>query len=271
MACVPKKKFQEFEAKYANLELIEKENSTKLSQMQTLLQGCQQVRDSLNKELDDTKQNNRKLILQVTEMSSLSAEQSRDMQEALSKMKEKDLQLKALNEAINKRDSMNIALVSELKKNLGRDNQDIEIEVDKAVVMINIAEKALFKTGEFTIRTDKPQVNRQIAAIAATLKNRPTFDVLIEGHTDNEPYKKDILVDNWDLSAKRATALARIFIEKHGINAAKLIAAGRGEFAPLIENDTPENRIQNRCIRIIVMPNLEEFYGMANRAKKKAK
>jgi chemotaxis protein MotB len=270
-ACVPKKKFQEFEAKYANLEAMEKEGSTKLAQTKAALDACNEERATLNKEVDEARQTNRKLIVQVTEMSSLSTEQSRNMQEALSKMKEKDLQIRALNEAINRRDSMTIALVTELKKALGRDNQDIEVQVDKAVVMISISEKVLFKTGEFNIRTDNPQANRQIAAIAAVLKDRPTFDVLIEGHTDNVPFKKDILEDNFDLSVKRATALTRILIEKHGINGAKLIPAGRGEFLPLVANDTPENRAKNRRIRVIVMPNLEEFYGMIGQGMKGGK
>lgn len=268
-ACVPKKKFQEFRAKYANLEATEQANSMELAQKKALLDTCNAERAMLTKELDSIKQTNRKLILQVTEMSSLSIEQSKNLQETLSKMKEKDLQIKALNEAIFRRDSMTIALVTELKKSLGKDNQDIDVQVDKAVVMISISEKALFKTGEFTIRTDNPKTNRQIAAIAAVLKNRPTFDVLIEGHTDNLPYKKDVLVDNLDLSVKRATSLTRVLIEKYGINGAKLIAAGRGEFLPLVENDTPENRAKNRRIRVIVMPNLEEFFGMVSQGIKK--
>lgn len=271
VACVPKKKFQELEAKYAKLDSIEKDNSLKLASVKGLFDVCNEERASLNKELDDKKQTNRKLILQVTEMSSLSAEQSRNMQESLSKMKEKDLQIRALNEAINRRDSMTIALVTELKKALGRDNQDIEVQVDKAVVMISISEKVLFKTGEFNIRTDNPQANRQIAAIAAVLKDRPTFDVLIEGHTDNVPYKRDILEDNLDLSVKRATSFARVLIEKHNIKPAKLIPAGRGEFLPLVANDTPENRAKNRRIRVIVMPNLEEFYSMVSGGMKGGK
>ena len=270
-ACVPKKKFQEFEAKYASLEAVDKERGIELAQAKGILDVCNEERATLSKELDDLKQTNRKLILQVTEMSSLSAEQSRNMQESLSKMKEKDLQIRTLNEAINRRDSMTIALVTELKRALGRDNQDIEVQVDKAVVMISISEKVLFKTGEFNIRTDNPQANRQIAAIATVLKDRPTFDVLIEGHTDNIPFKKDILVDNLDLSVKRATSLTRILIEKHGVSAAKLIPSGRGEFLPLVANDTPENRAKNRRIRVIVMPNLEEFYGMINEGMKGGK
>jgi len=271
VACVPKKKFQELEAKYAKLDSIEKDNSLKLASVKELFNACNEERTNLDKELEDKKQTNRKLILQVTEMSSLSAEQSRNMQEMLSKMKEKDSQIKALNEAINRRDSMTIALVTELKKALGKDNQDIEVQVDKAVVMISISEKVLFKTGEFTIRTDNPQTNRQIAAIATVLKDRPTFDVLIEGHTDDVPFKKDILQDNLDLSVKRATSLTRILIEKFGVNGAKLIAAGRGEFVPLVANDTPENRAKNRRIRVIVMPNLEEFYGMVSEGMKGGK
>lgn len=267
-ACVPKKKFKELEAKYANLEKMNQDNAENLSRTQSLLNACNDDKARLNKELDELKEMNSKLIKQATEMSSLSNEQAKNLQAFLAQMKEKDLQIKALNEAINKRDSMTIALVTQLKRAVGTDNQDIEVNVDKAVVMISISEKLLFKTGEFEIRTDNPQANKQLEAIAAVLNDRPTFDVLIEGHTDNVPFRRGILVDNLDLSVKRATSLARLLIQRYKVAPNRLIPAGRGEFVPLVDNNTPENRAKNRRIRVIVMPKIEEFYGMIDEGMK---
>jgi chemotaxis protein MotB len=267
-ACVPKKKLKELEAKYANLEKMNQDNATNLARTQTLLNTCNDDKARLNRELDELKEMNSKLIRQATEMSSLSSEQARNLQVSLSQMKEKDLQIKALNEAITKRDSMTIALVTQLKRAVGTDNEDIEVNVDKAVVMISISEKLLFRTGEFDIRTDNPQAARQLEAIAAVLNDRPTFDVLIEGHTDNIPFRRGILVDNMDLSVKRATSLARILASRYKVSPNRLIPAGRGEFVPLVENNTPENRAKNRRIRVVVMPKIEEFYGMIDEGMK---
>lgn len=269
--CVPKKKLKELEAKYANLEKLNQDNAEKLAKTQTLLNTCNDDKARLNKELDELKEMNSKLIRQATEMSSLSNEQARNLQVSLAQMKEKDLQIKALNEAISKRDSMTIALVTQLKRAVGTDNEDIEVNVDKAVVMINISEKLLFKTGDYNIRADNPQANKQLEAIAAVLNDRPTFDVLIEGHTDNVPFRRGILVDNLDLSVKRATSLARILAQKYKVDPKRLIPAGRGEFVPLVENNTPENRAKNRRIRVVVMPKIEEFYGMVEEGMKGGK
>ncbi|GAB4130356.1 MAG: OmpA family protein [Raineya sp.] len=247
---------------------MNQEKAADLARTQSLLNGCNDDKARLNKELDELKEMNSKLIRQATEMSSLSSEQAKNLQVSLSQIKEKDLQIKTLNEAINKRDSMTIALVTQLKRAVGTDNEDIEVNVDKAVVMISISEKLLFRTGEFNIRTDNPQAAKQLEAIAAVLNDRPTFDVLIEGHTDNIPFRRGILVDNLDLSVKRATSLARILASKYKVNPNRLIPAGRGEFVPLVENNTPENRAKNRRIRVVVMPKIEEFYGMIDQGMK---
>ncbi len=271
-ACVPKKKLKELEAKYASLEQLNKEYFTDLASTKTALNACNSDKARLESEVKELKEMNAKLIRQVTEMSTLSAEQAKNLQVSLEQMKEKDLQIKTLNEAINKRDSMTIALVTQLKRAVGTDNQDIEVNVDKAVVMISISEKLLFKTGSYEIRTDNPQTFRQIEAIAAVLKDRPTFDVLIEGHTDNVPFKRrGDIYDNLDLSVKRATSLARLLYQRMGVNPARLIPAGRGEFVPLVANDSEENRAKNRRIRVVVMPKIEEFYGMIEQGMKGGK
>ena len=90
---------------------------------------------------------------------------------------------------------------------------------------------------------------------------------MVEAHTDNVPYKKDPLIDNWDLSVKRATSVVRV-LEDLGVESSRLIAAGRAEFQPVASNDTAENRAKNRRTRIIVLPKIDEFYDMIEQEMK---
>ena len=102
------------------------------------------------------------------------------------------------------------------------------------------------------------------------VNDKPDFECMVEGHTDNIPYNgKGDLVDNWDLSVKRSTSIIRVLSEQLGVNPAQLIAAGRSSFVPLVANDTPENRAKNRRTRIYVLPKIDQFYEMVEKEMKK--
>jgi chemotaxis protein MotB len=95
---------------------------------------------------------------------------------------------------------------------------------------------------------------------------------MVEGHTDNVAYNGNgDLVDNWDLSVKRSTSIIRVLTKELGVKPSQLIAAGRGEFIPLVENNSPENRARNRRTRIVVLPKIDEFYEMIETEMKKLK
>jgi len=86
--------------------------------------------------------------------------------------------------------------------------------------------------------------------------------VMIEGHTDATPIKRNIIQDNWDLSALRATSITRILQYKFGVQPNRLIAAGRSQYVPLAENNTPQNKAKNRRTKIIIMPKLNQFFDL---------
>ncbi len=88
------------------------------------------------------------------------------------------------------------------------------------------------------------------------------MDVMIEGHTDSRTISNAALEDNWDLSVKRATSIVRILEKKYGVDPSRLIASGRGSSVPLVENDSRENRARNRRTRIVILPNLDKFFGL---------
>jgi chemotaxis protein MotB len=85
---------------------------------------------------------------------------------------------------------------------------------------------------------------------------------MVEGHTDNVPYKNGVLLDNWDLSVKRSTAVVRILQKDYGLDPTKIAAAGRGEYQPVTSNDTPDGRAANRRTRIVILPQLDQFFKL---------
>ena len=109
-----------------------------------------------------------------------------------------------------------------------------------------------------------------MAKVAKVVNDKPDFECMVEGHTDNVPYKSNgILLDNWDLSVKRSTSIVRVLTNDLGVNPAKLIAAGRSSYVPLVANDTPEDKARNRRTRIVVMPKIDQFYDMIEKEMKK--
>ena len=173
----------------------------------------------------------------------------------------KDSYIQTLQQQIAHKDSLNMALVMNLKGAVGDMNdQDINIKVDKGVVYIDISDKLLFKTAKYDVTAEAKTV---LGKVAKVLKNQPDIEFMVEGHTDNVEYKGGGLVlDNWDLSVKRATSVVRILQKEYGLDPAKMAAAGRGEYNPVGENTTKEGRASNRRTRIVILPQLDQFFKL---------
>ncbi len=264
-ACVPAKKYKLLEAQYRVLDDNNRSTNNDLSSTKTALNYCNNEKDRLAAEIEYLKEVNKNLMNNVADMTNLTKKEAENLEKSLEKIREKDLQIRTLNEAINRKDSMTIALVTSLKRAVGADDKDIEINVEKGVVMVSISDKFLFKTGSYDI---SPRANEVLGKVALILQDRPTFEVLIEGHTDNVPFKRGELLDNWDLSVKRATALARTLVTQFKIAPERLLPAGRGPYMPIASNDTAEGKAANRRTRIIIMPKIDEFYGLIEEGMK---
>jgi chemotaxis protein MotB len=139
------------------------------------------------------------------------------------------------------------------------DDKDINIKVDKGVVYIDISDKLLFKSGRYEV-TEKAKA--VLGKVAKVLKGHPDIEFMIEGHTDTVPYQSGVLLDNWDLSVKRATSVIRILQNEYGMDPVKMAAAGRGEYNPLTDNNTAEHRAVNRRTRIVILPQLDQFFKL---------
>jgi len=142
------------------------------------------------------------------------------------------------------------------------EGKGLTVEQRNGKVYVSMENKLLFQSGSWAVGSQGKQAVKQLGDVLA---ENPEIAILIEGHTDNVPYKgNDQLSGNWDLSTKRATAIVKILKENAAIHPENLTAAGRGEFAPIATNDTPEGKAKNRRIEVILTPKLDEISKLLN-------
>ena len=207
------------------------------------------------------KDNNNQALKQLENLSVISSSQAESIKKSLENIGSKDNYIQSLQSEISRKDSLNMALVMNLKGAIGNlDDKDINIKVDKGVVYIDISDKMLFQSGSYTIT---PRAKEVLGKVATVVKNQPNIEFMVEGHTDNVPYKGGGgLTDNWDLSVKRATTVVRVLQNEYGLNPAKMAAAGRAEYVPVADNSTAEGRSANRRTRIVILPQLDQFFKL---------
>ena len=253
--------------KIAALESKNKEIQDLLNTCTVKLNTCLTEKEAIASQIEFLKKNNSDLISTMGNMTTLSTKGAQNIEKALETIKEKDLKITRMQDALTKKDSVTLALVTSIKSSVGMSDPDIEVNVEKGVVFISIADKLLFKSGSYLVSERAKEV---LAKVAKIINDKPTFECMVEGHTDNVPFiGNNILLDNWDLSAKRSTAIVRVLTNELKVNPKQLIAAGRGEFIPLVENNSVVNRAINRRTRIVILPKIDEFYEMIEKEMKK--
>ncbi|MFV5684607.1 OmpA family protein [Flavobacterium sp. GB2R13] len=261
-SCVSKKK-------YTDLEARNKETQDLLNSATVKLNSCLEEKAGLSATVAGLKEHNQTLINTSKDMTVLTTKGAENIEKALESIKEKDLKISRMQDALTKKDSVTLAVVTSLKSAVGISDPDIEINVEKGVVFISIADKLLFKTGSYDV-TDKAKA--VLAKVAKVVNDKPDFECMVEGHTDSVPYLGNgVLLDNWDLSVKRSTSIIRVLTNQLGVKPEQLIAAGRSSYVPLVANDSAENRARNRRTRIVVLPKIDQFYEMIEKEMKKQK
>jgi chemotaxis protein MotB len=267
-SCVSSKKYKKSQADYIILQGTNTQLTSDLSNCNNDKAELNRQKSSLetdianlNKQIDLLKQNNTQALKQLEDLSVITSSQAESIKKSMENIGAKDNYIQTLQQQMARKDSLNMALVMNLKGAVGNMNdQDINIKVDKGVVFIDISDKLLFKSGKYEV-TD--QASTVLGKVAAVLKAQPDIEFMVEGHTDNVPYKgAGGLIDNWDLSAKRATAVVRILQNKYGLDPAKMAAAGRSEYKPIADNSTPEGKATNRRTRIVILPQLDQFFKL---------
>jgi chemotaxis protein MotB len=264
-SCVSKKEFANLEGKYKNSQDLLNTATVKLNSCLTEKAAAEANSNAFQARFNDMKETNENLIQSSKDLTMLTSKGAENLEKSLESMKEKDLKITRLQDAITKKDSVTLALVTSLKREVGIDDPDIEINVEKGVVYISLADKLLFKSGSYNVTT---RANEILAKVATVVNGKPNFECMVEGHTDNVPFKnKGVLLDNWDLSVKRATAIVRA-LEGLGVSPERLVAAGRSQYVPLVPNTTAQNRSTNRRTRILVLPKIDQFYDMIEKEMK---
>lgn len=274
-ACVSKKKYTAIQLSNqtlnnkldeANRALAEC-NAAKAS-MDGTIRSLQTSNDHLKDQVAEMSVTNQALLQNVGNMATLSAQEAANLEKSLESIKEKDLQIRRMQDALDKKDSVTLALVVSLKSSLGNLNDtDVTVNVEKSVVFIELSDKMLFKSGSAEL---SPRAKEVLGKVATVLNDKPDQEVLVEGHTDNVPISRECIKDNWDLSASRAITITRVLQNDYKVDPARITAAGRSEYVPKASNDTPEGRSINRRIRIVILPKMDQFYNMIEDGLKKA-
>ncbi|WP_445957927.1 OmpA family protein [Yeosuana sp.] len=256
-SCVSKKLYTDLEAKQKETQDLLNSATVKLNSCLSDKASATARATALEEQIADLRKNNDNLTV-------LSAKGASNIEKTLESIKEKELKITRLQDALTKKDSITLAVVTSLKREVGINDPDIEINVEKGVVFISISDKLLFQSGSYNVTTRAKEV---LAKVAKVVNSKPDFECMVEGHTDNVPYQSGVLLDNWDLSVKRSTSIIRV-LQSLGVNPGQLIAAGRADYVPLVPNDTAENRAKNRRTRIVVLPKIDQFYDMVEKEMK---
>ncbi|CAN5687844.1 OmpA family protein [soil metagenome] len=274
VSCVGSKKYKNVQQEYATL-------SNKYTQLQSDLKNCEDDKLKMNsgmssmqsmndnqkqqiKNLTDQveylKTNTNQMLSNLKDLSVISDKQADAVGKSLDKLSERDAYIKDLQGAMARKDSLNLNLVMNLKGAFTDiSDNDIDVKVDKGVVFISISDKLLFATGKYDI---DPGAKKVLAKVAQVLNNQPNLEFLVEGHTDNVPVTGAVLKDNWDLSALRATSVVRVLQNDYKIDPKRMTAGGRSEYVPVQDNSSAAGRAANRRTRIVVLPQLDQFFQL---------
>lgn len=255
ISCVSKKKYVALEEDYNTTRSSLQQTQVEKEELERRLNAIEERVSDYNAKINSlTEENEEKL--ELNELTAMSEVNKRNMRETL-----RNVDATELAEAETLEDSINLAVAYNLEQTIsGGASEDVDISVDKTVVMINVSDKLLFKSGSHRVSRDAYPLLEKLAQV---INSEPAMEVMVEGHTDSQTVvENSYLVDNWDLSVRRATAIVRLLQERFDVAPEKLIAAGRSSYKPLAENDTKENRAKNRRTRIVIIPNLDKFLAL---------
>jgi chemotaxis protein MotB len=274
-SCVSPKKLQEKDDKLAQLNGAYAELQGKLRDAEDALNKCKTDADKtadktksllsnvddLNKQIEFLKANNNVVLGQLKDMSVISGSQAESIKKSLENIGAKDLYIQGLQSTMARKDSINMNLVMNLKGAIGDlSDGDINVKVDKGVVYVDISDKLLFKSGSFEVTA---QAKTVLGKVAKVLAAQPDIEFMVEGHTDSKQLSgAGVIEDNWDLSVKRATTVVRVLQDTYHLDPKRMTAAGRSEYLPLTDNTTTEGRAKNRRTRIVILPQLDQFFKL---------
>ena len=223
-----------------------------------LMKGNKAETQKLIAELEKTKESLQKQEDDLKKMSDELDSKRKSLNELQASLAEKQVKLDELTSILNKKDSVVKALKNKVSDALlGYENKGLTVVQKNGKVYVSMEESLLFPSGKYDVTSKGADALKKLSKV---LETNADINIMVEGNTDNVPYKgTDQLLDNWDLSAKRATSVIRILLNNSAINPERITAAGRSEYAPVDPANTPEARGKNRRTEIILSPKLDEL------------
>ena len=260
VSCVSKKKYTELETRYDDTRVSLTKTQVEKEELEAKYSAIENRVADYNSKINSLRDDNYQKLDLVENLAVMSESTKDKMRETLSKVDQNELaQAKSLE------DSMNLAISYNLKKNLDDsvgEDEDIQVDIDETVVMINVSDKLLFNSGSYRVSNKADGLLKRLADV---INSEPAIEVMVEGHTDDQTVKPGAYIkDNWELSVERSTAIIRELQDKYNVDPAKLIAAGRSSYLPLVDNATKEDRAKNRRTRIVILPNLDKFLSLVS-------
>lgn len=219
---------------------------------------------SLENQLDLANKTNTNLLSRLEDLSIISKSGAENIQKSLEAINQQSKYIQGLNTKIQMKDSLNLALVTNLKRSLANINdEDVKVEVRGGLVYVSIADKLLFKSGSYNINATAENV---LGKVAQVVNDHKEIDILVEGHTDNVSISTDQIKDNWDLSVLRATAVTRMLQKKFGVDPSRMTAGGKSEYSPKDSNESASGRQANRRTEIVITPRLDQYIGLMTKS-----
>jgi len=262
-----KDNLEKLEAKYQELNT---EKNTLQSNYETLEGNFQNLKnsyDALEKNSTDAiaknSKKNRELLTKLEEKEKALANERTRLESLEKDLESRSKRINELEGLIAAKDAKMQGLKKSISKALKNfEGKGLTVEEKNGKVYISMENKLLFDSGSWAVGTQGKKAVKQLGSV---LGKNPDIAVLIEGHTDDDPYTgTGQLSSNWDLSTKRATAIVNLLLDNNKIEPQNLTAAGRGEFLPIADNDTPEGKAKNRRIEVILTPKLDEISKLLN-------
>ena len=263
-SCASNKELEECKQRSLGMLQSYKELNTSYQESKEQLAAANVRVSSLEEQLAQSKAAYERLQ-QSLDKSLVNSNQSNvSIEKLVDQINESNQYIRHLTDLKSKSDSLNLALTNKLTRSLSKEElKDVDVQVLKGVVYISLADNMLYKSGSYEINERAAETLSKIAKI---INDYEDYDVLIEGNTDNVPIHRENIRNNWDLSCLRASSVVQALQNNYGVNPKRLTAGGRGEYNPLVSNDTATGKQRNRRTQIIITPKLEEFLELIDEA-----
>jgi chemotaxis protein MotB len=276
-SCVSMKKFVEMQDEYTTFKTTSRDNISKVKnelkvrdKQIVAYEAATKTRNkeldirakhikNLDEQIDFLKKTNSKLLDRMTNLTLMSKAGADSMRKSMETINEQSQYIENITAAIQRKDSLNLSFMVTLKRMINNEiaDEDFSVKARKGLVCISVTDKVFFSSNNANVNQ---KGENTLEKIAKALNGHPDLDILVESHTDNSPVSADGFKDNWDLSAKRATAITRLLQSRFGVQPDRIFAGGRSEYAPKEYTGTEPNKKLNRRIEITVMPKLEQFF-----------